>query len=79
MTPAELDQVAQRVAEMVVAALASRPTETFIDSHAAAELLGFSKSTVERLTASGEIPSHKIGGSRRYLPSELLNRKGGAA
>ncbi len=79
MTPAELDQVAQRVAEVVVAALASRPAEGFIDAHAAAELLGCSKSTVERLTASKKIPSHKIGGSRRYLPSELLNRKGGAA
>jgi excisionase family DNA binding protein len=80
MTPAELDQVAQRVAEVVVAALASRPIEDgLIDKFQAAELLGCSAPTIERWTKSGEIPSHKIGGLRRYRASELLNRKGGAA
>jgi excisionase family DNA binding protein len=80
MTPAELDQVAQRVAEVVVAALASRPIEDgLIDKFQAAELLGCSAPTIERWTKSGEIPSHKIGGLRRYRASELLNRDGGAA
>jgi excisionase family DNA binding protein len=78
MTPAELDQVAQRVAEVVVAALASRPVDGLIDSAQAAELLGCSKPTIERWTKDGVIPSVKIGGLRRYRPSELLaTKKGG--
>ena len=80
MTPNELSEVAERVAEIVVARLASRPIEDgFIDKFQAAELLGCSAPTIERWTASGEIPSHRIGGLRRYRASELLNRKGGAA
>ena len=80
MTPNELDQFAERVAEIVVARLASRPIEDgFIDKFQAAKILGASIATIERWTASGEIPSHRIGGLRRYRASELLNRKGGAA
>jgi excisionase family DNA binding protein len=79
MTPAELNTLADQVAERVVALLNSRPSDGFIDKHQAAELLGCSVPTVERRTADGSIPSHKIGRLRRYLPSELLNREGGAA
>jgi excisionase family DNA binding protein len=79
MTPSELNTLADQVAERVVALLNSRPSDGFIDKHQAAELLGCSVPTVERRTADGSIPSHKIGRLRRYLPSELLNREGGAA
>ena len=81
MTPNELDQFAERVAEIVVARMgSSRPIgDGFIDKHEAAKILGCSIATIERWTASGEIPSHRIGGLRRYRASELLNRKGGAA
>jgi excisionase family DNA binding protein len=79
MTPSELNTLADQVAERVVALLNSRPSDGFIDKHQAAELLGCSVPTVERRTADGSIPSHKIGRLRRYLPSELLNKKGGAA
>ena len=81
MTPNELDQFAERVAEIVVARISPiRPIgDGFIDKHEAAKILGCSIATIERWTASGEIPSHRIGGLRRYRASELLNRKGGAA
>jgi excisionase family DNA binding protein len=81
MTPNELDQFAERVAEIVVARMgSSRPIEDgYIDKHEAAKILGASVPSIERWTASGEIPSHKIGGLRRYRASELLKRKGGAA
>jgi excisionase family DNA binding protein len=82
MTPNELDQLAERVAEIVVARMEScRPSQDgFIDKHRAAELLGCSVPTLERRTADGSIPSHKIGRLRRYRASELLsNEKGGGA
>jgi excisionase family DNA binding protein len=81
VTPQEINQIAERVAEIVVARLGlSRPVEDgYIDKHEAAKILGASVPSIERWTASGEIPSHKIGGLRKYRASELLNRKGGAA
>jgi excisionase family DNA binding protein len=72
MTPAELNTLADQVAERVLALLNSRPSDGFIDKHRAAELLGCSVPTVERRTSDGSIPSHKIGRLRRYRASELL-------
>jgi excisionase family DNA binding protein len=79
VTPNELDQLAERVAEIVVARIgSSRPIpDGFIDKFEAAKILGASRSSIERWTASGEIPSHKIGGLRRYRASELLSKKAG--
>jgi excisionase family DNA binding protein len=37
----------------------------------AAELLGISKSTTDRLIASGELPSYTIGRARRILLSDI--------
>ena len=81
MTPNELDKFAERVAEIVVARMSSsRPTEDgYIDKHEAAKILGASVPSIERWTSSGKIPSHKIGGLRRYRASELLNNKKGEA
>jgi excisionase family DNA binding protein len=80
MTPIEIEELAVRIADLVVARIAGRPIEDcFIDKHEAAKILGASIPSVERWTASGEIPSHKIGGLRRYRASELLKRDGGAA
>jgi len=82
MTPREIDELAAKVAEAVMARMVSnRPIDDgFIDKHEAAKILGCSIATIERWTASAEIPSHKIGGLRRYRASELLgNKKGGAA
>jgi len=80
VTPQEINQVAERVAELVVARISSRPIDDgYIDKYEAAKILGASVASIERWTASGEISSHKIGGLRRYRASELLNKKGGAA
>ena len=79
MTPKELDELADAISERVAARLLNRP-DGFIDSAKAAELLGCSVPTVERLTRSGAIPSHKLGKLRRYRASELLTaRKVGGA
>jgi excisionase family DNA binding protein len=80
MTPREIDDIAERVAEIVLARMNSRPSEGFVDKYRAAAILGISVPTLERRAADETIPSHKIGRLRRYLPSELLgNKKGGAA
>jgi hypothetical protein len=80
VTPQEINQVAERVAEIVLAHMNSRPSEGFVDKYRAAAILGISVPTLERRTADETVPSHKIGRLRRYLPSELLgNKKGGAA
>jgi len=79
LTPRELDELADAISERVVARLSSRPVDRLIGKEEAAALLGCSIPTVERLTRSGSIPSHKVGKLRRYLPSELLKRKVGAA
>jgi excisionase family DNA binding protein len=78
ITPREIDEIALRVADLVAERLSSRPVDGLIDTAQAAELLGCSKPTIERWTKDGVIPSVKIGGLRRYRPSELLgNKKGG--
>ena len=79
MTPHELDQLADAVAQRV-AALISRPDDgALIDVHAVAEMLGCSVPTVERLTKTGEIPSLKVGRRlRRYRRADVLKQKGGA-
>jgi excisionase family DNA binding protein len=73
MSPLEIDALAEAVAAKLEARLSERPSdESLIDVHAAAQLLGCSVPTVERLTRTDAIPSHKIGRLRRYRPSELL-------
>jgi len=78
ITPAELDRIAERVADLVMERISSRPVDGLIDKREAATLLGCSIPTVERLTRSGSIPSHRVGKLRRYRASELLaTKKGG--
>ena len=82
MTPNEFERLAEALAERVAAKLAKHDTDALVDVHGAAALLCCSVPTVERLTKSGEIPSHKYGRLRRYRPSELVGakkEKGGAA
>ena len=78
MSELELDRMATRFADLVWMKIQARPSNGLIDAAGAAELLGCSRPTIERWTKRGVIPSHKIGGLRRYRPSELLDRKGGA-
>jgi excisionase family DNA binding protein len=77
MTPAEINLLADRVAEIIVAKLTAAQSpvavapERWLTISEAAKVLGVSQPTVERLTRSGLIPSHKLGRCRRYLASEL--------
>ncbi len=74
MTPNEIDQladlIANRVAEKVAATSGG---DAWLDAKAAAEMLGCSVATIERWTRSGKIPSAKIGRLRRYRRLDLLS------
>jgi excisionase family DNA binding protein len=63
------DLVRQVVREEVAAALALEQRSDWLDSKAAAEYLGLSVGRLHNLR--GEVPSHKVGGRRRYRRSEL--------
>jgi excisionase family DNA binding protein len=80
MTPHELEWMADVIAERVAAKMAGIDPDPMGDVHQAAQWLGVSVATVERLTRSGAIPSHKFGRLRRYRRSDLTgNKEGGAA
>ncbi len=77
LTPIEMERLADLIAER----LTRCTSDAFMDSIQAAEILGCSVPTVERLTKAGAIPSVKVGRLRRYRRSELLalaKEKGGA-
>ena len=79
LSPTEIQQLADAIVER----LSRRATTpAMLDAHGAAELLGCSVPTIERLTKSGAIPSKKIGRLRRYWPDDLIalrSEKGGVA
>ena len=76
LSPFEIDSLADAICDRLSSRLSSQVgTDAMIDSHAVAELLGCSVPTVERLTKSGAIPSHKVGRLRRYQKSEVLQPK----
>lgn len=80
MSPYEIEQLAEALAERLERRLAGRTNaEAMIDAPAVAELLGCSLATVERRTKSGDLPSVKIGRLRRYRRAIVigLNEKGG--
>ena len=71
-TQGKQERFAQRIADLVVGKLAGKPAEEILDAYEAAELLKVSRSTIDRWTATGKIPSLKYGNLRRYKRSELL-------
>lgn len=79
MTPNEIDRLAEALADRLARRVGG-PDDGWIDAYAAAELLGCSVPTIERLTASGGLPSRKFGRLRRYRRADLmaLNTNGGA-
>jgi excisionase family DNA binding protein len=66
-----INRVARQTAEQVAAKLLSSE-DKLLDKIQAAAALSCSVSTVERMTRTGQIPSHKVGNLRRYKLSELL-------
>ncbi len=79
LSPLEIDRLADLIAEKVVERLgqSSQSTESatsdkYLDSHQAADLIGCSVPTVERLTRSKKLPSVKLGRLRRYRRSDVM-------
>lgn len=70
VTPSEIEAIADAVADRVAAKLAR--ADRAIDVHGVAALLGCSAPTVQRLIASGAIPSFKAGRLRRFDPCDVL-------
>ena len=78
MTPAELDQLADAVAERIAVRLGGKVgADGLLNIHDVAELMGCSVPTVERLTRSGDLPSVKVGRLRRFLRSDLMDHLSG--
>lgn len=74
MTPHEIEQLADALADRLAGRVADG--DGLIDSHGAAELLGCSVPTVERLVRDGKIPSIKLGRLRRFRRADLLDLSG---
>jgi excisionase family DNA binding protein len=65
-----VEAIAQRSAEIVLAQLEQNGSgDEWLDSKAAAGYLGISVGHLHNLR--GTVPSHKVGGRRRFLRSEL--------
>jgi len=81
MTPREIDELADALAERLAGRLGADANDEVGDVHDAARWLGCSVPTVERQTRAGVIPSIKFGRLRRYRRADLLamNEKGGRA
>lgn len=79
MTPAEMSllaaEIVKQLAPMLSGGSVAISPEKYLTAHEAAQVLGVSQATIERLTAKGAIPSHKVGRCRRYLASELQAAK----
>ncbi len=76
LTPIEIESLADALVDRMMCRIRSRTdADAWVDVHGAAELLGCSVPTVERLTRSGELPSSKFGRLRRYRRTDLLNRQ----
>ena len=83
LSPAELDRLAEALAERLAARLSDGPgAGSLLDVHGAAELLSCSVPTIERARRRGEIPSVRVGRLRRYRRADLLalgaTKNGGA-
>jgi len=76
MSPHEITKLAQELAELLSLRLASTMTDVdrWLDLHDVAEQLKCSTATVERMAASGELPSTKFGRLRRYRKSDVMAR-----
>ena len=72
MTPAEIQQIVDGVTQIVLSKIETQH-DRYVNVRGAAELLGLSIATIERRVADGSLPSIKIGRSRRFLHSDLLN------
>ncbi|MEZ6154063.1 MAG: excisionase family DNA-binding protein [Pirellulaceae bacterium] len=79
LSPVEIDQLADAIADRVAARLAAQgDPDALLDVHEKAAELNCSVPTIERLTASGQLRSVRVGRLRRYKRGDkpAQNRKG---
>ncbi|MFT3884648.1 MAG: helix-turn-helix domain-containing protein [Flavobacteriales bacterium] len=79
LTPVPLDQLEQRIAEVIRKELDARdtkdrpsPNDELLTRKAAAEVLGVSLPTLHEYTQRGIIPAHRLGSRVRYKRAELI-------
>ncbi len=78
LTPSQINNLAEAVAEIVLARLVDQDDSArLLDIQEAAKLMNCSVATLERYTANKRIPSLKIGRLRRYRRSDLIGRGAG--
>lgn len=70
LTPAELEQLADRVACIVASKLADAPL--LIDKHELAKRTTLSVSTIERRVKDGQLPAVKVGRRVLFAPDAVL-------
>ncbi len=70
LTPTELEEIAQRVAEIVSTKLAAAPL--LIDKHELAKRTTLSVSTIERRVKAGTLPAVKSGRRVMFAPDVVL-------
>jgi excisionase family DNA binding protein len=75
MTPAEIDRLADALAERLAGRMVGGDGDEIGDVHAAARWLGCSVPTIERAVRRGEIPTIKVGRLRKYRRADLLAMK----
>ena len=71
MSPAEIDRLADALAERLAGRMVGGAGDEIGDVHAAAKWLGCSVPTIERAVRRGEIPTIKVGRLRRYRRADL--------
>jgi excisionase family DNA binding protein len=67
-----IESIADRVIEQLRPLIEAKAGPMLVDRQAMADRLGVSLQTVNRLTASGEIPSVLVGTRRLYVPDRVI-------
>ena len=71
MIPAEWDRLANYVVAKVKEQIVAPLLDPVVDADGLAQLLKVSKTTIERKTRDGSIPSFQVGDCRRYRVDEV--------
>lgn len=71
MTPNEIDQLAETVAERLAEKLTGR--HKLVDRHQIAEILGVSVPTIDRHLKDGRIPIVRVGRTVRFDPGRVIS------
>ncbi len=76
LSPAEIERLADALAERLAERMAGGANDEIGDVHDAARWLGCSVPTIERAVRRNEIPSIRVGRLRRFRRADLLGGGG---